>query len=282
MGIKRTVITAGKYKGVGSDTEPLSKEHKQIIQDRLDYYYTLFVDAVAKNRGTTSAKVLSDMADGRIFIGQQAKDAGMVDEIGSFETAFDMVHLAKKEEEPILAKGGKKEMKLSELKKEDPDGYNALVADVQATVKAENAKDMDTLRSQITEKDAQIAQKNEQIESSNKRILALEKTNAIRDERERKEKAERIWDTELNASDIPEHLHPKVRTQVNFMTFVSQEGAFDEAAFTAAVRKEITDGWPTSMVLGGAPVGRKLDENSTEAKEEKEDDALVDTLFALA
>jgi hypothetical protein len=39
----------------------------------------VFVDDVARNRGVSSEKVLSEMADGRVFIGQKAVDAGLVD-----------------------------------------------------------------------------------------------------------------------------------------------------------------------------------------------------------
>ncbi len=87
-GIKVTHIFAGKYKAFGNSAEPLSKESKTLLQDKVDYFYTLFVDGVAANLGVDSQTVLRDMADGRIFIGQQAKDAGLVDEIGGLDTAL--------------------------------------------------------------------------------------------------------------------------------------------------------------------------------------------------
>jgi hypothetical protein len=45
----------------------------------VDYFYSLFVDAVARIAASSSEQVLSNMADGRIFIGQQAIQAGLVD-----------------------------------------------------------------------------------------------------------------------------------------------------------------------------------------------------------
>jgi len=89
MGLKRTVLTAGKYKGLGNDAEPLSDLARKTFQAELDYIYTLFVDTVARNRGVGVETVLEDMADGRIFIGQQAVDAGLADSTGSFDTAID-------------------------------------------------------------------------------------------------------------------------------------------------------------------------------------------------
>jgi signal peptide peptidase SppA len=87
-GVKRTYLTAGKYKALGNDAEPLSEFARQVIQERLDDAYTIFIDTVAKNRGTTAEKVLSDMADGRVFMGQKAVSAGLVDSLGTLDDAL--------------------------------------------------------------------------------------------------------------------------------------------------------------------------------------------------
>jgi len=80
-GITVTEITAGKYKRIASDNAPLSKEGKAHMQAQVDYYYSLFVDAVAAHRGVGVETVLAQMADGQTFIGQQGIDAGLVDGI---------------------------------------------------------------------------------------------------------------------------------------------------------------------------------------------------------
>jgi signal peptide peptidase SppA len=79
--IKVTTFFAGRYKMTPNQYTPLSKNDKNYIQDKLDYLYTLFVDTVAKHRGTTPDIVNNDMAEGRIFIGEQAINAGLCDEI---------------------------------------------------------------------------------------------------------------------------------------------------------------------------------------------------------
>lgn len=95
QGIKTTEIAAGKYKRIASSYEPLSKEGRQTIQDQVDYTYALFVDAVAKQRGTSTDKVLSDMADGRIFIGQQAIDAGLVDGVSTLDALVTQLNVSR-------------------------------------------------------------------------------------------------------------------------------------------------------------------------------------------
>jgi signal peptide peptidase SppA len=89
-GIKTTYLTAGKYKALGNDSQPLSDEAKTIFQDELDYIYSIFVDNIARNRDVEVNAVLSKMADGKVFIGNQALDAGLIDNIGNYRMALEM------------------------------------------------------------------------------------------------------------------------------------------------------------------------------------------------
>lgn len=84
-GVKTTEVFAGKFKRVASQYGPLSDEGRKTLQDQVDYTYSLFVGAVAQQRGVSVDKVLADMADGRVFMGQQAVDAGLVDGITSLD-----------------------------------------------------------------------------------------------------------------------------------------------------------------------------------------------------
>lgn len=84
-GVKTTEIYSGKYKRIASSFAPLSEEGHVYMKDQVDYLYTQFVQAVADNRGASVDQVLADMADGRVFIGQQAIDAGLVDGIATLE-----------------------------------------------------------------------------------------------------------------------------------------------------------------------------------------------------
>jgi signal peptide peptidase SppA len=107
-GVKTTVITAGKYKAAANQYEPLSQEGRALIQDHLDYIYTLFVNDVAKARGTDAETVLAKMADGRIFIGRQAVDAGLADGIMTREQLI--TRLAGSTGGAIIKPGGKARM----------------------------------------------------------------------------------------------------------------------------------------------------------------------------
>jgi capsid assembly protease len=89
-GIKYTWLTAGKYKAEGNEDTPLSEPARRRIEGRLQDLYTVFVDAVARNRAVSATAVRADMAEGRIFVGQRAVDAGLADQVGDLDAAIDM------------------------------------------------------------------------------------------------------------------------------------------------------------------------------------------------
>lgn len=84
-------VVAGKYKRLASNNEPYSAESRAIVQADVDYVYSLFVDTVARYRGTNSEQVLQHMADGRVFRGQQALDAGLVDAVCTLDALIDQL-----------------------------------------------------------------------------------------------------------------------------------------------------------------------------------------------
>jgi signal peptide peptidase SppA len=79
QGIKTTVISAGKYKAIGNEHEPLSDDALEVIKSSLEESYSIFVEAVAKHRGADVAAVRLHMAEGRVFSGREAEEVGLVD-----------------------------------------------------------------------------------------------------------------------------------------------------------------------------------------------------------
>lgn len=84
-----TEITAGKYKRMASGDKPLTAEGQAYLQGQVDHLYSVFVDAVAANRMATTDQVLQHMADGRVFIGSQAINAGLVDGVSTVQAMAD-------------------------------------------------------------------------------------------------------------------------------------------------------------------------------------------------
>lgn len=154
IGIKATVLKSGKYKAIGNPYEPLSKDGKEAFQSELDYLYSIFVETVAKNKSTSIENVLN-MADGKVFIGQQAKDIGLVDQIGTFKDAFNITLSAGASEVKYFLLTGKKRTTImsettlnsvKDLKDAFPDLAAAILkegkesVDTAGIIKAENSR----------------------------------------------------------------------------------------------------------------------------------------------
>lgn len=85
MGVKYTYITSGRFKAEGNEDEPLKEETREYWQQQSDDYYQMFVEAVARGRGTTAKVVRSTFGEGRMLLAKQALEAGMVDKVATIE-----------------------------------------------------------------------------------------------------------------------------------------------------------------------------------------------------
>ncbi len=85
IGVKTTLVSAGKYKVEGHPWGPLDDVAKAAMQSRVDEIYGEFVDAVAKHRGTSAAKVRNGFGEGRMVRAEAAVKDGMADGIKSLD-----------------------------------------------------------------------------------------------------------------------------------------------------------------------------------------------------
>ncbi len=82
QGIRVTTVYAGERKNDFNPDEPLTNEALKAMQKSVDYAYGLFVSAVSKYRGLSEKAVQETEA--AVFEGQEAIDAGLADELVSF------------------------------------------------------------------------------------------------------------------------------------------------------------------------------------------------------
>lgn len=84
-GINVTLITAGKFKTENNPFEPLTEEGRAQLQARVDEAYARFVKDVARGRGVSVGDVRGGYGQGRALPANDAKDAGLIDRIGTLE-----------------------------------------------------------------------------------------------------------------------------------------------------------------------------------------------------
>lgn len=83
-------LVAGKYKDIGSPFKPLSAEEEEFMQKRLDMLHDIFIDEVAHNRQLPVEQV-RELANGLFYLGEEAKERGLVDILGGKEEAIKYI-----------------------------------------------------------------------------------------------------------------------------------------------------------------------------------------------
>lgn len=89
VGVEANAITSGPRKDMGSPFRLMTPEEKVIFQSVIDSFYQRFLSIVKEGRPNLSAEEIRTLADGRIYSGEQAKEAGLVDGIGYLEDAIE-------------------------------------------------------------------------------------------------------------------------------------------------------------------------------------------------
>jgi len=85
-GVEQEVIKSGKFKDMGSSFRDLTPEEREIFQAIVDESYDEFVEVIVKGRGLPEERV-REIADGRVYSGEQAKELGLVDSFGGLDEA---------------------------------------------------------------------------------------------------------------------------------------------------------------------------------------------------
>jgi protease-4 len=87
VGVNVETISRGKHVGMLSMLEPFTDEERAFLTKSMEETYGVFESRVKAARGEKVAK-LEEVAQGRLFTGEQAKDVGLVDSVGSLNDAI--------------------------------------------------------------------------------------------------------------------------------------------------------------------------------------------------
>lgn len=143
IGLKTNEIIAGRYKNAGSPNIPMSDSHREYFQAQIDYVYSVFINDVAMMRGKTPEEVLA-MADGKIYIGKQAIEVGLVDGVSTLADLIDSDSIAgpgagsRRVQKIEKSKEAEMQITAEILQKEHPEVYAAVIAAGKAEAAKEN------------------------------------------------------------------------------------------------------------------------------------------------
>ena len=83
-GVKMYRIKSGKYKNVPSMFEEIQENERNLLSSVVDDTHEQFVQVVMDGRPGLEESRVRELADGRVFSGRQALEAGLIDELGGY------------------------------------------------------------------------------------------------------------------------------------------------------------------------------------------------------
>jgi len=115
IGLKFEVVKRGEIKDIGSMNRSMTEREKESLQSVVDDTYEQFVGVIVDNRDMERDEVVR-IADGSIFTGKQAKDLGLVDELGNLHDAIKIAgEMVGMEDHPKTVKERKKKISWYDL-----------------------------------------------------------------------------------------------------------------------------------------------------------------------
>jgi protease-4 len=90
LGITKQLLTRGRFAALDSDYSDLSVAERAKLNEIVEAIYRGFIDRVATGRKRPHAEI-QNVAEGRVWLGQQAKENGLVDRLGGLHSALELV-----------------------------------------------------------------------------------------------------------------------------------------------------------------------------------------------
>jgi protease IV len=90
VGLATYTLKRGRFSDIDSTTAPLDDEQRAKLRREIETFYKGFVERVAAGRKQPYDK-MEPLAQGRVWLGAQAKRNGLVDELGGLDKAIEMV-----------------------------------------------------------------------------------------------------------------------------------------------------------------------------------------------
>lgn len=90
LGISTDTLKRGRFADIDSETQPLSPEARKKLRESIESIYDGFLKRVADGRKTTKDKI-EPLAQGRVWVGNDALRIHLVDELGGIDRAIEVL-----------------------------------------------------------------------------------------------------------------------------------------------------------------------------------------------
>ena len=89
LGARIEGTSVGRYAEINSPARPYNADEAAKLQSLLQSFYDQFIEKVAAARGRTPEEI-DQVAQGRVWTGSQARERGLVDELGGLDKAVEI------------------------------------------------------------------------------------------------------------------------------------------------------------------------------------------------
>jgi len=90
IGLDKQLLTRGRYADIDSDYVPLNDAEREKLTGQIDATYRTFLSRVADGRKKPLDRIEA-LAQGRVWVGAQAQENGLVDQLGGLDRAIEVL-----------------------------------------------------------------------------------------------------------------------------------------------------------------------------------------------
>ncbi|MBX7245072.1 MAG: signal peptide peptidase SppA [Candidatus Sumerlaeaceae bacterium] len=92
LGVKKSTVSRGQFAGLFSETGGFKPEERHVIETMMRRTYDEFITKAAEGRRKTKDEI-DNVAQGKVWLGQRAKEVGLVDDVGGLTRAITQTKL---------------------------------------------------------------------------------------------------------------------------------------------------------------------------------------------
>ena len=90
IGVQKETLKRGEFADIDSDYQPMTDAGRKKLREGIEEIYQTFVGLVAESRKKKFEQI-DELAQGRVWLGMQGKNNGLVDELGGIDKAIELV-----------------------------------------------------------------------------------------------------------------------------------------------------------------------------------------------
>lgn len=90
LGVKTETVKTHEHADAETFTRPFDKAEQEALQNFMDDFYNRFLNVVSKATAKSKEEIDKNFGEGRVFLGKEAKENGLIYELGGLDKAIEI------------------------------------------------------------------------------------------------------------------------------------------------------------------------------------------------